>query len=366
MRIGKKSFITVVMLVFLLVVILSPFFFKKDKRVSRKELKTYMKEYVSEYVLLAEENFDLLRTTAQGDLSKFKYPLEGRGVISRTHGVAVFFNYQEALFGEVTVKGYELEGNASEYYVWHGMGDLPLVVEIKVISERIEYYIWPEMVKDTPDLPVLRVMRASGPITLTNPVNFSDGLIYVDPGASLRYTGEGNVYNFSGNGSIIIFGSLIYARAQGRMILKGTNNEEDWSKMQARFDALSEFIWDCEGILNASTIENIVAKYRLPLLLDRINSRMESGSYRDNPSLFTEDYEELKKVGVPDETLSKILNDYTNMLENPPREWYESLWAICSENMVKIIIGVTTTIIAAVIVKKYVEPKMKKRRKHRK
>lgn len=214
------------------------------------------------------------------------------------------------------------------------------------------------MPKNTKDLPVVRILKAPTYYHLDTQVTYSYGLFYVDPGANLRYTGEGRAFNISGSGAIVIFGSLI---EEDRMILKGSNSKEDWSKLQARFDALSEFVWDSKDILNETIIETLEARYKLVLLLDKIDSRIESGRYRDNPALFTADFEELKDVGAPNETLSKILNDYIDMQENPPPQWYESLWSIFLEYVEEIIVGVIILIIGAIIVKKYVEPKKKKK-----
>lgn len=298
-----------------------------------EELKNYIEEYLSEYTRFVDENYGLL-SFPQSYLSNFTFflhpPSEIEGVISRTHGAAIFFNFPDRENRQIT---------------------------IKEISDSIEYYIWPEMPRNTSALPWVLIKH--GDYHLDTQVNISHGLLFVEPGANLRYTGKENAFNISGNGAIVIFGSLVY---EDRMILKGTNSKEGWSKIQARFDALSDFVWDCEGVLNATTIERINAKYKLPLLLDKIAFRMESGRYWDNPSLFTKDYEELEKICPSNSTLSKVLNDYYEMQKSAPSTLLEQLSDFWGTYMVPIV----TTIIAGIVVlmvRRYISRTKKQDRK---
>ena len=317
----KYFFLALVILVVFLTAILVQPFFLKSERVSRKELKDYVEEYLSEYRQLIDKNMNLM--IFQSDLSNFTfywhYPNKIEGVISRTHGAGVFFNYSETEIVEIV---------------------------IKEISEPIEYYLWPEMIKNTTDLPIIRIAEAATYYHLTDQVHNDCALLYVDPGANLRYTGQGKAFNISGSGAIVVFGSLIH---EDRMILKGTNSKEVWSKLQARFDALDEFVWDCQGILNDTQIKSIEAEYKLTLLIDKIVSRIESGDYRDNPSLFTEDYKELKAVGASNETLSKILNDYIVMQKMTPSTLIEQISDFCNTYLVPIITAIIAGTIAGIV-----------------
>jgi len=175
----------------------------------------------------------------------------------------------------------------------------------------------------------------------------------------LRYTGKGRAFDISGRGAIVIFGSLI---EEDRTILKGSNNKEDWSKLQARFDALSEFTWDCRDILNETTIKTLEAKYKLVLMLDRIGTRIESRKYEDNPDLFMTDFEELKEIGAPNETLSKVLGDYLNMQENPELEWIEELWSVFLDKTAEIIVTIIGGVCVVIIAKKYIDKKRSRKR----
>lgn len=311
--------------------------FKESPIVSSEGLKDYILEYSAEYRRFVEENMGLLdRGIVEGYSQSgshnltfyWNYPKKIHGVISSSHGTAVFFNHSDRKNTEISIKS---------------------------LSEPIEYYVWPNMPKNTTGLPVVRILKASTCYHLDSKVSYDYGLIYVDPEAKLRYTGEGHVFDISGLGAIAIFGSLI---EEDRMILKGSNSKEDWSELQARFDALSEFTWDCRDILNESTIKTLEAKYKLPLMLDKIGTRIERRKYVDNPDLFTADFEELKAIGAPNGTLSKILSDYLNMQENPPLKWYELLCSFCLENIREIAVTVIGTIIGGVcltiIVKKYI------------
>jgi len=285
----------IIILTILLVAIIVPPIFKEESIVANTGLKEYVERYLGEYRRLVEENMALLdrgiieESSQSGSHNLTFYwhpPKKIEGIISGSRGAAVFFDYPES---EI------------------------LQISIKRLSEPIEHYVWPEMIRNTTSLPVIRILEGVYP--LDSPVTNDRALLYADPGAILRYTGKGRAFNILDRGAIVIFGSLI---EENRMILKGSNNKEDWSQLQARFDALSEFAWDCKDILNETTIKTLEAKYKLPLLLEKIGSRIENSRYRGNPHLFTADFEELKEVEAPNETLSKILNDYLNMQENPP------------------------------------------------
>lgn len=283
------SLCLVVLAIFLGIIFVPPLLTVSDL-VSPQEFITYIEEYLSEYTKLVNENYALL-VFPESYLNNFTLflhpPNEIEGIISRTHGAAIFFNTS-------------------------GIGKEAKII-IKEISEPVEYYVWPQMPKNTSLLPW--VLVKAGHYHLDSPVTYDYGLFYLEPGVIMRYTGEGEGLRISGLGAITVFGSVIY---EDRMVLKGSNSKEDWSKIQARFDALSDFIWDCREALNETKIEETNVRYKFFLLLDKIAFRMESDRYRDDPDLFRVDYEELEKVCTSNATLSKVLNDYLEMQENPP------------------------------------------------
>jgi len=294
----KLAVVLVILIISTLALVFIPPFISTRTVISRDELKNYVEKYLSEYVKLVDDNYALL-SFPQNYLINFSFYVnpsaEITGVISRSHGVVIFFNSSER---KETIK-----------------------LAISEVGEPIEYYIWPDMPENTSGLKW--VLIKAGFYHLDSPVTYDYGLSFLEPGVIMRYTGEGEGLRISGEGAIEIFGTLIY---EDRMILKGTNNREDWSEIQARFDALSEFIWDCKQALNQSQIEEINAEYKFYLLLDRVALRMRNGKYRDNPSLFKQDYEELEMVSLSNATLSKVLNDYLEMQENPPRTLIEQIF----------------------------------------
>ncbi|MCL5066993.1 MAG: hypothetical protein M1368_01400 [Thaumarchaeota archaeon] len=140
------------------------------------------------------------------------------------------------------------------------------------------------------------------------PINNSVTMLVVDPGAVLWYSGQQSGLRMSGNGSIVVYGSVIY---KDRMILKGSNSPSDWSQFQGQFDALDEFVWECKGVLNSSQITTIQSRYEVPLLLEQIGNRMARGDYRNNPNLFANDYNQLSAL-ADNATRQQVLNDYYN------------------------------------------------------
>lgn len=311
--------VSAIMIALVLSLLFIPPLFKNDSLVSTSDLRDYIEEYLSQYLTIVNENqpFDGISS----NLTFFWYtPNEIEGVISNSHGAVVFFNYSEGITQSITVKEF---------------------------SKPIEYYIYPQMSANISGLPSVRMLK--GVYTLDSQVNIPYGLLYADPEAVLRYTGQGHAFNISENGAILIFGTLIEG---DRMILKGSNNKEDWSTLQACFDALDQFVWDCRG-LNTTKIESIEKKYEMTFLLERISSRMETGRYRDDPSLFTQDFEKLKESGAPNETLSAVLLQYYENQKTPP-SWLESVWNFFVQTIVGqlLIVTIFGTVIATLIVKR--------------
>jgi hypothetical protein len=311
----------------ILLLLFVPPLFKNDSIVSTGDLRDYIEEYLSQYLKIVNENqpFDGI----SNNLTFFWHtPNEIEGVVSLSHGAVVFFNYSEGKTRSITVKEF---------------------------SKPIEYYIYPQMSANISELPSVRILKGVYP--LDSQINIPYGLLYADPEAVLRYTGQGHAFNISESGAILIFGSLI---EEDRMILKGSNNKEDWSKLQARFDALDEFVWDCQG-LNTTKIESIEKQYKVTFLLERISSRMETGRYRDDPSLFTQDFEKLKESGAPNETLSAILLQYYEN-QKTPQSWLESVWNFFIQTIVGqlLIVTIFGGVVVALIVKRLTKTKRKK------
>jgi hypothetical protein len=318
---------TTIIVASILLLLFVPPLFKNDPIVSNDDLRDYIEEYLSQYLKIVNENqpFDGI----PNNLTFFWHtPNKIEGVVSRSHGAVVFFNYSEGNTRSITVKEF---------------------------SKPIEYYIYPQMSANISELPSVQVLK--GVYTVDSQINVPYGLLYADPEAILRYTGQGHAFNISENGAILIFGSLI---EEDRMILKGSNNKEDWSRLQARFDALDEFVWDCRS-LNATKIESIEKQYKMTFVLERISSRMETGKYREDPSLFTKDFEELKENGAPNETLSAILLQYYENQKNPS-SWLESLRDFFIQTIVGqlLIVTILGGVVVALIVRKLTKPKRKK------
>jgi hypothetical protein len=297
-RISAVFATIVIAVVILNLLFLSPFLMVSSK-ISDGDLRNYVQEYLTQYHNLVEVYFSQL-STVQGNLSNFplylNYPNKIVGVISRTHGAALFFgNSQNA-------------GNETE---------------IKEISSPIEYYVWPSMPVNTSGLPWILVKHADSYYVLDSPIQIPYGLLYAESGANLRYTGLGHAFNVTGLGAVALFGTLI---EENRMILKGSYGKKDWSVNQADLDSLSAFISDCAGVLNDSDINSIRKTYEPSFLLSRMLSLIGSGEYRDNPWLFTQDYEQLKQAGADNTTLSKVQTDYMDMQEEEPPSLAAFVW----------------------------------------
>jgi hypothetical protein len=231
------------------------------------------------------------------------YPNEIVGSISRTHGAVLFFDYSQTA------------GN---------------VTDIKEIPNPVEYYLWPSMPANTSGLPWVLIKHADTDYVLDSPVSIPYGLLYVESGANLRYVGSGRAFNITGLGAITIFGSLV---EENKMILKGSNDKDEWSISQARLDSLSAFISDCKGVLNDSDIKNIQTTYECAFLLNRILSLLSSGKYQDNPWLFTQDYEKLRNAGANNATLTKVETDYIEKQETRTPSLTDSIWAFFVEHV---------------------------------
>jgi len=307
--------VSIIMILLLATVLILPSF-KESSVVSHEGLRSYFEEYLAEYSKLVEENGPLLDQGIVEGYSEsgshnltfhWQRPYQIEGVISETHGAMLSFNHSNSM-----------------------------AFTISDFSLPIEYYVWPAMVADPSGLPSIRVLKASTYYHLDSYVSADGVLTYVDPGANLMYTGPGYAFRFSKGGLLIIFGSLT---EKSGLILKGSNLKEDWSRLQADFDSLSRFLWDCGEILNETTIKSIDTKYRLPLQLEKMSARLKNGAYADNPNLFMEDYEELKTVCTSETTLSKVLGDYYEMQGTASPTMVEKILDILNSPIVTAIVA---------------------------
>jgi hypothetical protein len=295
--------------------------FAESNVVSPKELEAYALEYQAQYTRLSDENVGL--TSHLTDFSNFTFfefhDYSITEVISSTHGAALFFDPLNK----------------------------PNRIYLEQISEPIEYYFWPEMTTDTKTLPIIRI--AEGEYPLDSTISAQYGLLYVDPEATVRFTVKGKTFNFTDNAAITVFGTVIQEHS---LLLKGSNNKEDWSIAQAGIDALSEFTWDLRSAgVDDYAIKNLGAKYKIPFLLSKIALRMESGEYRNNPAVFYSDYEDLKSAaaGTMNETLTNVLTDYYLKQQQRQLSFWEKANAFFVQNtlgvaIISFIAGIASTI----------------------
>lgn len=326
----KRWFLPAIVVVIVLIwatVIFIPPLLSQSSVVSHDDLNGYFLAYLTEYAQIVEENMGLLDSgMIEGNSSSgahnltfyWQRPYQVQGVISSVHGAALFLNHSDRQKFEVT-----------DYH------------------EAIEYSVWPSMARNTTNLPSIRVLKADSYYLLDTQVTADGALMYIDPGASLMYTGQGHVFSFpKGTGAAIFFGTLVEGN---RLILKGSNNHEDWSQLQARIDSLDRFLWDCKGILNGTTLQSLKAKYDLPLLLERISMRMNDGSYKGNPSLFTDDYGDFQDIGAPPETLNRVLNDYYEMQSITSPTVFEQIASLFVTYLWPILVGTIVTVVGGII-----------------
>jgi hypothetical protein len=107
--------------------------------------------------------------------------------------------------------------------------------------------------------------------------------------------------------------------------------------------------------------------YKPTLLIERIGGRVKSGAYKNNPSLFRDDFEDLRDVGASNETLQKVLDDFYDMQKESTPTWYEELWVFLKQRTTEITVGLFVAIVGAVIAKiienKYLKPRRSSRAK---
>lgn len=299
----------------------------ESERISPDEMREYVQEYFSEYkYLYDDQNIPFIIT----DLNNFTFGwrnFDTTGVISTTHGTALFFSPSEKGYSEIT---------------------------IKKTSYPIEYYLWPQMATNTDELPSIGIKPGEYP--LDGVVTVHHSLMYVEPGATIRCVRKDRPLNVTSTGAVLIFGTYILEHS---ILLKGSNNKEDWSRTQADIDALSEYIWDCKCTgMNATAIQSIETKYKPSMLLDRIASRMKSSDYKDNQALFNSDYEELRRVAADtmNDMLVEVLNDFYTLQQESAPSLPEQIGSYLLQKADAIGFGVVMTVIG-VLVGKYMKSK---------
>jgi hypothetical protein len=262
-------------------------------RISEEGLEEYIRKYLHEYRIL----FDTY-VADLGNLSEFKfysgYPYNVKGIISKIHGAAIFFH-----------------SSTKEE------------IEIQMIEERIEFYLWPVM-KDNPQTTFWEIENdeESGGFTsyyITANLQIGDG---VTP--TFFHHRRNEIVIFASSeipfdyriivkplGYLKVDGILIY---ENRMILKGSNNEQDWLPEIALLDATNEFLRLARrAALDEAKIKQIEGFSLLKAKVEEIERNLASGAYEDNWRLRWKDEEEfwqiVKKYGIKEELAQRILDE---------------------------------------------------------
>jgi hypothetical protein len=316
---AKFIAILIAIVVFLVGFLFVQLMFVESERISSDGIREYVQEYFSEYRYLYNgQNVPFIELNIT-DLGNFTFGFRNfdtTAVISTTHGASLFFNPSQQGSSRFTVKE---------------------------ISDPIEYYVWPQMLRNISGLPSIAIEPGDYPFD--GVITVDAVLLYAEPGANLRCVRKDRPFNVTSNGAVWILGTYILEHS---ILLKGSNGKEDWSKTQADIDALSEYLWDCKGTgMNATTIQSIETKYEPSMLLDRIASRMKSGIYKNNQALFNSDYEELRRAaaGTMNDMLTKVLNDYYALQQVSPESPFEQVGNYLLQKADAIIVSVVTTAI---------------------
>ena len=290
--------------------------------VSPTQLKDYALSYTAEYrtLYLDYDSITAFHASPNRFFYGFNSPNAIMGLVSLSHGALITFN----------------SSTGSSF-----------VTNVSLLSQPIEYYLWPNMPNNPQASGVAPVLFTNGTYPLYAPVTVSKYPAVVSSGAEIWYNGTGNAFRPVGNMSITIYGSLVYLQ---RMILKGSNAPASWSTLQAKFDALDEFIQDGTGIFNSTTVQAIQTKYRVPLLLDLIAGRIANNTYRDNPGLFTSDFGELSKY-APSSTIQQVQNDYyASQKVQPPSFWDPVVSLIHDSFFQALVVGLVVAVVGGLIV----------------
>jgi len=299
----------------------------KPDRADEKDLESYAKAYLKKYKEVVEDNSLLLQGLEHVFFKYNNNPKAVYGVISKNHGAAIVFKY-----------------NSTEEAYWN----------YRLIDEPIEYYFWPNMSSDLSNLKIVKIARPRAssefPYVLNSQISIKNSaLLLVNEKASLYYAGEGeSPFKIEGPGAIVILGESF---SKSGLIIKGTNTKQAWSIYQAGLDALKHFFWDCGNRLNETTIKQIEAKHKVPLLLDKITENLKNKYYKDHPEEFYNDLHELEQLGLSEEMKTSIWSEYLE-LKREPTLW-EKIVDFISQRVSEIIVAVIAGIIVGYILHAY-------------
>lgn len=300
---NRKRKITQITLIFLifLVLLLYIFFYLESKNnlrnenfiVSKEEFKEYIETYLSKYKQLVENNIPL----ESREEFKFyeNYPYEVMGILSTSHGAAIFFNHSSIT-----------------------------KITVNIIEKRIEFYVWPQMEKWWNNASTYFVIKKDEKIIF--PEQAGDDPIIITKG-----------------GRIEIFGVLIY---ENKMLLKGCNKKDCWSKESAELDALLDFLRVAKEIIkNEAELKEIEGINKLIILADKIARNERNGLYTDNTELLAKDYKEYfelaREFGIETQIATNILkNEIEKYSITPKTPWYYNSY----------IVGVITSIIGGIFI----------------
>lgn len=314
-------------LITVLLILLSCTRVNGSSMISPSDLEEYARRYLLEYQIL----FDTYGSDL-GSLSEFEfysgYPYRVQGVLSNIHGATIFF-YSST----------EQE------------------IEIQTIDERIEFYLWPVM-KDNPPTTFWETESEEAPNGFTTyyiraNLQIGDG---VTPTFFIMRKNEVAIFA-SGEcmhgcrimveplGYLKIDGILIY---ENRMILKGSNDEQDWLPEIALLDATNEFLRLARNAaLDEAEIKQIQGLSLLKAKAEQIERNFASGAYEDNWRLRWKDEEEFwqiaKQYGIMEELAQRILEEILKpYLEQEPNPIIETAkW---------VTISIVVTVIGGLIV----------------
>jgi len=304
----------------------------ENQVISTSELRDYIVRYLKEY----RDLVDAYKTDLT-NLSKLElyanYPYRVVGIISKTHGAAIFF------YPSTEEK-----------------------IEIKTIHERIEFNVWPIMLESCPATSTFWEQEYSkgqqiGTYSIKANLQIGDG---VTP--TYFYHPKGSIAVFLENFKIIvkpkacvrIDGILVY---ENRMILKGSNEKESWSQETAILDATSEFIRIVRTIiLDEAKLKQIEGYSLLRAKAEEIERKLSTGYYGSgeefNEFQYTKDedefWKEVEEFGIQTETAKRIRETIRERFKPKPTS-FERFMDFIKNFTKEIIIGVIATIIAGII-----------------
>jgi len=294
---------------------------RKPERVNNNELENYAKAYLKKYKEVVKDNFNLVHDIEHVFFKYNNNPKAVYGIISENHGTAIILEYDE-----------------TEETYWN----------ISVIDKPVEYYFWPNMPSDLSNLSIVKIESSESPYVLDSQVSIKNSaLLLVSEGASLYYVGEDeSPFKIEGYGAVMILG----VSSKAGLIIKGSNTKQAWSTYQAGLDALRHFFWDCGDRLNETIRKQIEAKHKMPLLLEKVNENLNNKYYKEHPEDFYSDLHELEKLGISEEMKSLLWIRYSELTKEPTL--WEKLCDGIISNIPSFIIGVLTTVIATIILKR--------------